>query len=131
MGSRGIGDVRRVLGDRQPQGWIDLHFSRPAPALPDIRGDALFSFVAHQLTGRENQVAIESREYQDGAHGAAFLRWALDMRRQCDAIRHILVRYGEAHDSDSPDLSCLRQTLKDLAGSWSNEYGWRESWDDA
>lgn len=121
--------MRRVLGDRQPQGWIDMHFSRPEPDLPTVQGDKLFSFVAHHLGGWESQVAIEAREYQDGPHAAAILRWALDIRRQCAAMRLVLVQYAEARDKGAHELPSLRRTLDALATTWRTAHDWRESWD--
>lgn len=124
MTSKGIGDVRRVLGE--PQSWIDQHFARPEPRLPRANGDGLIEFLNHHVTKWEGQVATEAREYHDGGRGAAFLRWALDIRRQCAAIRRILARYGAARDAGSPEAGLIREHLRDLATAWSNDPDWRE-----
>lgn len=78
MTSRGIGDVRRVLG--QPKSWIEQTFPKPAPPLPDARGDALIGFVCSRVTQWESQVETEAAEYRDRPLGAAMVRYALDIR---------------------------------------------------
>jgi hypothetical protein len=126
MTSRGIGDVQRVLG--QPQSWIDQHFTRPEPPLPDANGDPLIAFVNHYVATWENQVATEAREYSTGPHGAAFLRWAHDIRRQCAALRRVLARYGEARDTGSPQVPLMREQIRDLATAWNNVRDWPDDW---
>lgn len=128
MTSRGIGDVRRVLGEEKS--WIAQHFDRPAPPLPDRNGDPLLDFVCLRLLERENQVVTEAREYHDiDVPGAVVHRYALDVRRQCAALRRVLVRYAEARDSNHPDLPWLREIIQDLSFAWSNDPRWRERWD--
>lgn len=127
MTSRGIGDARRILG--QPQSWIDQHFPPQHPPLPQARGDQLLSFAIHQVANWENQVTVEAREYRTGTHGAAFIRWATDIRRHCSAVRRVLARYAHARDTESPELPCLRETIRDLVTSWDRHPDWRENWD--
>lgn len=127
MTSKGIGDVRRVLG--QPQSWIDQNFTRPGPPLPRANGDRLLEFLNHHVMDWEGEVATEAREYRDRPGGAAFLRWALNIRRQCAALRRVLARYGEARDANSPDVPLLREQLRDLATAWNNDPDWRDDWD--
>jgi hypothetical protein len=131
MTSRGVGDVRRVLGQSEPQSWVAQNFPSPGPQLPNVRGDKLFSFVASQVAGWESQVALEAREYQSGDHAAAILRWAQDIHRHCASVRRVLVRYAEATVSESPELPSLRATLEDLARSFSRHPDWHENWDSA
>jgi hypothetical protein len=69
-----------VLG--QPQAWLDQQSTRPEPPLPNADGDRLVEFLNRHVTKWESQVATEAREYRDGRGGAAFLRWAHDIRRQ-------------------------------------------------
>jgi hypothetical protein len=57
MTSNGIGDVRRVVG--QPQGWLDQHFTRPEPPLPNADGDRLVEFLNRHVIRWESQVASE------------------------------------------------------------------------
>ena len=113
----------------RPQGWLDQHFTRPEPPLPDADGDRLVEFLNSHVVKWESQVAIEAREYRDGPGGAAFLRWAHDIRRQCAALRLVLARYGEAGDQASPELPLLREQLRDLATAWNNDPDWRDNWD--
>ncbi|WP_134006257.1 hypothetical protein [Kribbella sp. VKM Ac-2566] len=127
MTSRGIGDVRRVLG--QPQSWIDQNFTRPRPDLPKANGDRLLEFLCLHIIRWESEVATEAREYSRGPGGAAFLRWAINIRRQCDALRLVLARYGEARDTDAPEAPLLREQLRDLATAFNNDPDWREHWD--
>lgn len=128
MTSRGIGDVRRVLSDRQPQGWIAQNFPAPQPPIPRVDDDRLYAFVSGRLTTWENQVAIEAREYHLGSNGAAVLRWAHDIHLHCAAVRRILVRYAEAREANSPELPLLRGVLADIATSFSRHPDWREDW---
>lgn len=125
MTSKGIGDVRRVLG--QPQAWIDQNFTRPQPALPAV-DDELYRFVASQVTSWESQVAIEAREYQAGTNAAAVLRWAHDIRRQCAAVQRILVRYAETTQAATSEQPQLRGVLADLATSFTDHPDWRGDW---
>jgi hypothetical protein len=127
MTSRGIGDVRRVLG--QSQGWIDQHSIRPEPPLPSPNGDPLVAFLGHHVTRWESEVATEAREYRTGPGSAAFLRWALNIRRLCAALRLVLARYGEARDADAPEVSLLREQLRDLAAAFNDKHDWRDDWD--
>lgn len=128
MASSGYGDVRRVLGDRQPQGWIAQNFPTPQPEIPRVHGDRLYDFLSGQLTNWESQVAIEAREYHLGPNGAAVLRWAQDIRRHSASVRRILVRYAEAREANSPELPLLRGVLADIAASFSRHPDWREDW---
>jgi hypothetical protein len=125
--SKGIGDVRRVLG--QPQGWIDQNFTRPGPSLPHADGDRLVDFFIRHTTRWESEVAIEAREYRDLPGGAAFLRWALNIRRQCAALRLVLARYAEAREAGASEVALLRGQLRDLATAWNNDPDWRDDWD--
>ncbi|MFC6156125.1 hypothetical protein [Kribbella jiaozuonensis] len=127
MTSKGIGDVRRVLG--QPQSWIDQHFARPAPDLPDSGGDPLVDFLSYQIRRWESEVATESREYSQGPGGAAFLRWALNIRRQCNALRLVLAQYAEARAADAPETLVLREQLDHLATAFNSHPDWRATWD--
>jgi hypothetical protein len=124
--SKGIGDVRRVLG--QPQGWIDQNFTRPTLPLPNANGDRLVQFLNHHVARWESEVATEAREYSKGPGGAAFLRWALNIRRHCAAPRLVLARYGEARDANAPDLSLLREQLCELATAFNNDPDWNDDW---
>lgn len=128
MTSRGIGDARRVLGDQAS--WIDQNFHRPTPPLPDRRGDQLLDFVSQHIREWETMVALEAREYHDtDVPGAVVFRYAQDIRRQCAAIRRVLVRYAEARDTQHPDLPWLREIIRDLSYTWNNDPRWREHWD--
>lgn len=127
MTSKGIGDVRRVLG--QPQSWIDQNFTRPTPDLPKANGDRLLEFLNHHVMGWESEVATEAREYSKGPGGAAFLRWAHNIRRQCAALRLVLARYGEARDTNAPEVEQLRKVLGDLATAFNNDPDWQGEWD--
>lgn len=127
MTSRGIGDARRVLG--APQSWIDNTFAKPEPPLPNRKGDDLLDFVCTHLAHWESQVATEAQEYHDREiTGEALVRYAYDIRRQCAAIRRILVRYAEARDEQAPELAELREVIDDLARAWVNQPTWREDW---
>ncbi|TCC35084.1 hypothetical protein [Kribbella sindirgiensis] len=127
MTSKGIGDVRRVL--RQPQSWIDQNFTQPTPRLPRANGDRLLEFLNHHVMRWESEVATEAREYSKGPGGAAFLRWAHNIRRQCAALRLVLARYGEARDADAPEAPWLREQLVNLATAFNNDPDWRADWD--
>lgn len=119
--------MRRVLG--QPQGWIDQNFTRPQPTLPSADGDKLVDFLNRHIIQWENQVATEAREYSDGPGGAAFLRWAHDIRRHCAALRLVLARHGAAREAGSPEARTMRTQLRDLAMAWNNDPDWRDDWD--
>jgi hypothetical protein len=124
--SKRIGDVRRILG--QSQGWIDQNFTRPAPDLPNANSDRLVQFLNHHIARWESEVATEAREYSKGPGGAAFLRWALNIRRQCAALRLVLARYGESRGADAPEAPLLREQLGDLATAFNNDPDWRDDW---
>jgi hypothetical protein len=125
--SRGIGDVGRALG--QPQAWIDQHFRRQEPSLPDANGDKLIEFMNYNISKWESQVATEAREYHNGQHGAAILRWAHDIRRQCAAIRLVLANYAKGRDQGALHEAQLRQQIRELATAWNNDPDWRHDWD--
>jgi hypothetical protein len=128
MTSKGIGDVRRVLG--APQSWIAATFAKPEPPLPYRKGDELLGFVCHHVANWESQVATEAQEYRDQKiDGAAMQRYAYDIRRQCAAVRRILVRYAEAAEAQSPEAEVLRGVVAELARGFSNDPTWREDWD--
>ena len=118
--------MRRVLG--QPQGWIDEHFARPGPPLPTPNGDPLVAFLCRHVARWESEVATEAREYGKGPGAAAFLRWALSIRRQCAALRLVLARYGEARDMDAPEVPLMREHLRDLATAFNDKHDWRDDW---
>lgn len=126
MTSRGIGDVRRVLG--QPKSWIDQTFSKPTPALPDARGDALLGFVCDRVRQWESQVETEAVEYRDRPLGPAMVRYALDIRRLCAAIRLVLAQYGETRDTDPTAAPVIRRTIQELSTTWRNHPDWRDEW---
>ena len=119
--------MRRVLG--QSQGWIDQHFLRPEPPLPEPNGDPLVEFRCQHIMRWENEVATEAREYSTGPGSAAFLRWALNIRRQCAALRLVLARYRQARDAAAPGMSLLREQLRDLATAFNDKHDWRDDWD--
>lgn len=129
MTSRGVGDVRRVLGQTAHKSWIAQNFPTPHPDIPHLSGDPLYSFLVHEITSWETRVAVEAREYQAGSNAAAILRWAQDIRRQCAAVRRVLVRYAEAKQTNGPQLPGIRAVLADLATSFSRHPDWREDWD--
>lgn len=129
MTSRGIGDVRRVLGDRQPTSWIAQNFPTPQPPIPRLEHrDDLYDFVSNQLTNRESMVATEARDYHRGENGIVFIRWANDIRRQLAAMRRILIRYAKARETGGPELQLMRGVLADVATSFSQHPDWREDW---
>lgn len=124
MTSRGVGDVRRVLG--QPHSWIDLTFAEPEPRLPDARGDALLGFVCDRVRQWESQVATEAAEYRDQPLGPAMVRYALDIRRLCAALRLILAQCDELRDTDPSALPSVRRTIQELSTAWTNHPDWRD-----
>ncbi|MET9313096.1 hypothetical protein ABZX12_14830 [Kribbella sp. NPDC003505] len=126
MTSRGIGDVRRVLG--QPKSWIDQTFAKPAPPLPDVRGDALLGFVCDRVRQWESQVENEAAEYHDRPLGPAMVRYALDIRRLCTALRLVLAQYGEMRDADPGASRVIRRTVQELSTAWRNHPDWRDEW---
>jgi hypothetical protein len=127
MTSRGVGDVRRVLG--QPQSWVELNFRKQEPPLPDPLGDPLLRFLCSQLHSWEDQVVVEANEYHRQPLGAALVRYAQDIRHQLAAIRLVLVRYAEARDADAPEAPALRAVLDDLATAYQHRHpDWREDW---
>jgi hypothetical protein len=126
MISKGLGDARRVLGT--PQSWIDMHFAKPAPPLPEQHGDPLLRFVCQHLREWEQQVVIEAQEYRHRDLGPAMVRYAHDIRRQCAAIRLILHRYGQISSEDGPEAHELRRVIKDLASTWSNDVRYPDEW---
>ncbi|WP_132190140.1 MULTISPECIES: hypothetical protein [Kribbella] len=126
MTSKGIGDVRRALG--QPKSWIEQTFPKPWPPLPPARGDAQLGFVCARVSQWETQVATEAAEYRSQPLGAAMVRYARDIRQQCAAIRSVLARYGEMRDADSPDLAAVRWIIQALSIAWRNHPDWREEW---
>lgn len=126
MTSRGIGDVRRVLG--QPKSWIDQTFPKPAPQLPNARGDALLGFVCDRVRQWEAQVATEAAEYRNQPLGAAMVRYALDIRRLCAALRLVLAQYGEIRDADPAASIAIRRNIQELGTAWRNHPDWRDEW---
>ncbi|WP_350279322.1 hypothetical protein [Kribbella sp. HUAS MG21] len=126
MTSRGIGDAQRVLG--QPRSWVEQTFPKPTPALPDAAGDTLLGFVCSQVRQWETQVATEAAEYRNQVLGAAMVRYALDIRRQCAALRRILARYGDARDAGEPEAVRMREFIADVATAWSAHPDWRDDW---
>jgi hypothetical protein len=115
-----------VLG--QPASWIEQTFPKPTTALPDAAGDRLLGFVCSQVRQWETQVATEAAEYRNHALGAAMVRYALDIRRQCAALRRILARYGDARDAGLAEAVWMRECIKDIATAWSAHPDWRDDW---
>ncbi|TDO58243.1 hypothetical protein EV651_110279 [Kribbella sp. VKM Ac-2571] len=74
------------------------------------------------------EVATEAREYSKGPGSAAFLRWALNIHRQCAALRLVLVGYDEARDAGAPEAPVLREQLCDLATAFKDKHYWRDAW---
>lgn len=129
MTSRGIGDVRRVLG--APKSWIEATFGKPEPPIPDRRGDPLLGFVAGQVTRWESQVVREAEEYRGRKiDGVVVQRYAFDILRQTAAVRRVLVRYAKAVDAGAPEAAALRGVLADLSFAGSTHPDWREDWND-
>jgi len=126
MTSRGIGDVRRVLG--RPKSWIDQTFAKPAPQLPDAGGDALLGFVCDRVRQWESQVVTEAAEYRDQPLGPAMVRYALDICRLCAPLRLILAQYAEMRDGDPAASPALRRTIQELSTAWRNHPDWRDEW---
>jgi hypothetical protein len=107
---------------------MDQTFSRPAPALPAARGDALLRFACDRIREWESQVATEAAEYRDRPLGAAMVRYAIDIRRLCSAVRLVLADYGETRDTDPAAAAVIRRSTRDLAMAWRNHPDWRDEW---
>ncbi|MEV0285582.1 hypothetical protein AB0H36_15835 [Kribbella sp. NPDC050820] len=126
MTSKGIGDTRRVLGQAKP--WTEQTFPKPRPPLPDPRGDALLEFVCARVREWETQAATEAAEYRNQPLGPAMVRYALDIRRLCAAIRLILARYDEMRDASPSAPPEIRRTIQELSTAWRNHPDWRDEW---
>ena len=129
MTSRGIGDVRRVLGD--PPTWRQIEFGPQLPVLPRRHPDPIVTFVASQVHTLEDQVQTEAVEHRKRDLGPVVVRYAHHVLDLTAGYRRVVMRYVDALDAGAPagEVDQLRRAVAAIAVVWQKKaHGWRSEW---
>ena len=128
MTSKGIGDVRRALGDAPT--WAQLEFHPQQPGLPVRHADPLVNFVAGEILRLERQAVTEAAEYRNRDLGPAMVRYAHYLRDLLGGYRRVVGQYVAMLDAgaDDHELAPLRRALTELAKTWRRSREWRDDW---
>jgi hypothetical protein len=128
--SRGIGDVRRVLGD--PPTWQQVEFHRQLPELPRRHPDPLVHFVVSQILQLEEQARTEATEYRNRDSGPVVVRYAHYVLDLTAGYRRVVVNYTDALDAGTPTAEArqLRAAVAAVAAVWRKAREWRSEWSD-